>query len=81
MNMLGPCVTRHHDEAAALLLRELELHRGRTPVFLLPMERSGLVRRMYDCGARNCELHFYKVCGVFQPFRGISMPTFLTEPA
>jgi GNAT superfamily N-acetyltransferase len=79
MNMLGPCVARGEDEAAALILRELDQHRGRTPVFLLPVERAALVRKMYDCGARNCELHFCQVRGEFQPFRGISMPTFLPE--
>jgi GNAT superfamily N-acetyltransferase len=79
MNMLGPCVARGDDEAAALILRELDWHRGRTPVFLVPVERAKLVRKMYDCGARNCELHFCQVRGEFQPFRGISTPTFLPE--
>jgi hypothetical protein len=34
---------------------------------------------MYDWGARNCELHLCQVRGEFQPFRGISMPSFLPE--
>ncbi len=79
MNMLGPCVARSEAEAAALILRELDLHRGRAPVFLIPVDRPGLVRQMYDWGARNCELHFCQVRGEFQPFRGINMPTFLPE--
>jgi hypothetical protein len=79
MNMLGPCVARDDNEAAALILRELDGHRGRSPVFLVPMERASLVRKMYECGARNCELHFCQVRGEFQPFRGVSMPTFLPE--
>jgi GNAT superfamily N-acetyltransferase len=79
MNMLGPCVARGDDEAAALILRELDRQRGRTPVLLAPMERAALVRQMYECGARNCELHFCQVRGEFQPFRGISMPSFLPE--
>jgi GNAT superfamily N-acetyltransferase len=79
MNMLGPCVARGDDEAAALILRELDRHRGRSPVFLIPMEQTTLVRKMYEFGARNCELHFCQVRGEFQPFRGISMPTFLPE--
>lgn len=79
MNMLGPCVARTETEAAALILRELDLHRGRSPVFLVPMDRPKLVRQAYDWGARNCELHFCQVRGEFQPFKGISMPTFLPE--
>ena len=79
MNMLGPCVARSEEAAAALILRELDFYRGRTPVFLIPVERENLVRRMYDLGARNRELHLCQVRGRFQPFRGISMPTFLPE--
>jgi GNAT superfamily N-acetyltransferase len=79
MNMLGPCVARSEHEAAALILRELDHHRGRMPVFLVPVERDKLVRQMYEWGARNCELHFCQVRGEFKPFQGISMPTFLPE--
>jgi GNAT superfamily N-acetyltransferase len=79
MNMLGPCVARSEAEAAALILRELDRHRGRAPVFLIPVERERLVRQMYEWGARNCELHFCQVRGAFQPFQGISMPSFLPE--
>lgn len=78
-NMLGPSVSRSESEAAALILYELNQHKGRSPVFLLPVERERLVRQMYDWGARNCELHFCQVRGEFQPFRGINMPTFLPE--
>src|SRR5262249_3241159 len=56
--MLGPCLARTEMEAAALILRELDVHRGRAPVFLVPADRPRLVRQMYDWGARNCELHF-----------------------
>jgi GNAT superfamily N-acetyltransferase len=79
MNMLGPGVARGDSEAAALILGALDEYRGRAPVFLIPVERAGLVRRMYDWGARNCELHLCQVRGEFQPFRGISMPSFLPE--
>src|SRR5262245_61179170 len=79
LNMLGPCVARSDAEAAALILRELDVHRGRSPVFLVPVDRPGLVRQLYDWGARNCELHFCQVRGEFQPFRGVNMPTFLPE--
>ncbi len=78
-NMLGPCVAGSEEEAAALIYCELNHHRGRSPVFLVPVERGRMVRQMYDWGARNCELHFYQVRGEFRPFQGISMPTFLPE--
>jgi GNAT superfamily N-acetyltransferase len=81
MNMLGPCVARDETSALALLARELDHHRGRSPVFLVPMDKTTIVRRMYDWGAKNCEMHFCQVRGDFQPFRGVSMPSFLPETA
>lgn len=81
MNMLGPCVARSEVEATALILRELDRYRGRSPVFLIPVDRPKLARQMYEWGARNCEIHFCQVRGEFQPFRGIHMPTFLPETA
>jgi GNAT superfamily N-acetyltransferase len=79
MNMLGPCVARTEEAALALIHRELDRHRGRAPVFLVPADRPAMVNAAYSWGARNCELHFCQVRGHFQPFRGISMPTFLPE--
>lgn len=79
MNMLGPCLARSEREAAALIWHGLNLYRGRAPVFLVPVERTGLVKQMYEWGAKNCELHFCQVRGDFKPFAGISMPTFLPE--
>ena len=81
MNALGPCIARTEEAAAALILRELDLYRGRTPLCLIPMEKDALVRRLYDLGARNVELHFCQVRGEFKPFDGVSMPTFLPETA
>jgi len=79
MNLLGPCVARTEEAAEALILDGLNHNRGRAPVFLVPMDKERLVRRMYDWGARNCEMHFCQVRGEFQPFRGINMPSFLPE--
>ncbi len=79
LTMLGPCLAHTEAEAAALLWCGLDHMRGKSPVFLVPADRPGLVRQMYDWGARNCELHLCQVRGEFQPFRGISMPTFLPE--
>jgi GNAT superfamily N-acetyltransferase len=79
MNMLGPCLARSASEAAPLIVRALDHYRGRSPVFLIPVDQPELVRQAYDWGARNCELHFCQVRGAFQPFRGVNMPTFLPE--
>jgi GNAT superfamily N-acetyltransferase len=81
MNMLGPGVARHEDHAAALILRELNQHRGRQPVFLAPVDCGNLVRALYGWGARNCELHVAQVRGEAAPLRGVFMPTFMPESA
>jgi GNAT superfamily N-acetyltransferase len=80
-NMIGPGLARTQEQAAALLLAELDRHRGRRPVTLLPVDCDELVRQMYDWGGRNCELHFGQVRGQWQPIRGVNMPTFLPESA
>ena len=79
MNMLGPCVARDEDTAAALIRDGLARYPGRSPVFLVPMEKHRLVHQAYGWGARNCEMHFCQVRGEFQPFEGVSMPSFLPE--
>jgi GNAT superfamily N-acetyltransferase len=79
VNMIGPCVARSDEAAAALVLRELDHHRGRSPIFLVPADRPHLVGQVYAWGGRNTEVHLCQVRGEFQPFRGISMPTFLPE--
>jgi GNAT superfamily N-acetyltransferase len=79
LNILGPAVASNEDVAAALLLRELDRYRGRTPLFILPVDCPRLVRLAYAWGARNVELHLCQVRGSFQPFRGVAMPTFLLE--
>lgn len=78
-NMVGPGVMRTDDACAALLAAELDRHRGRSPVFLLPVEHNNLVRQVYGWGGRNCEMHFSQVRGAFTPYRGINMPTFMPE--
>ena len=81
MNMLGPAVARTEVDAIALIARELQHHRGRAPVALIPMDKQQLVRQMYAWGARNCEMHFCQVRGPMQPFAGVNMPSFLPETA
>ncbi|MBI5818349.1 MAG: GNAT family N-acetyltransferase [Verrucomicrobia bacterium] len=80
-NMVGPGFARGPQEAASLLWTELDRYRGRTPVFLVPVDCSPLVQTAYAWSARNCELHFSQVRGAFQPFRGVNLPTFLPETA
>jgi GNAT superfamily N-acetyltransferase len=80
-NMVGPGVARTAEVAAALLRTELDRHRGRTPVFLVPGDNRQLVSAAYGWGARNCEIHFSQVRGECPPIRGVTMPTFLPETA
>ncbi len=80
-NMVGPGFARGPQEAASLLWTELDRYRGRTPVFLVPVECSPLVQTAYAWGARNYELHFSQIRGAYQPFRGVNLPTFLPETA
>ena len=80
-NMIGPGVARNEAVAAALILAELDRHRGRSPVMLVPVGCRGLVERLYRWGARNCELHFAQARGHWHEPEGIVMPTFLPESA
>lgn len=79
MNLLGPGVAATEEVAAALICCELNQYPGRMPVVLVPMDKEQLVRKMYDIGARNCEMHFCQVRGEFRPFQGVNIPTFLPE--
>lgn len=78
-NMLGPGVARTHEIAMALILSELNHNKGRSPVFLIPMDCGKLVQEMYSWGARNCEMHFSQVRGTYRQIDGIIMPTFMPE--
>jgi hypothetical protein len=78
-NMIGPGVARTEDQAAALLYAELDRHRGRLPLFLVPVTCGGLVKQLYDWGARNCEMHVAQVHGQAQSPQGVVLPTFLPE--
>lgn len=78
-NMLGPGIAREAEQASTLILSELNHHRGRQPVFLIPADCPTLVQQMYAWGARNVEIHFCQVRGNFEPFNGVVMPTFMPE--
>lgn len=77
-NMLGPGVMRSEESVLPLILAELNANKGRSPVFLVPVD-SPVVQTLYAWGARNCEVHFAQVRGHFQAFNGVVMPTFMPE--
>lgn len=77
--MLGPGVMKTDQDAAALILAELDIRRGLSPLFLVPVDRPQLVRTIYSWGGRNCEIHFAQVRGGFRSFNGIVLPTFMPE--
>lgn len=81
MNIVGPGVIRTEADAIALIAKHVDLYRGRTPLGLIPVDKTDLVRQMYDWGARNSELHFCQVRGEFQAPKGVVMPTFMLETA
>ena len=78
-NMVGPGIARDEAGAAALFRAELNEHRGRRPVILVPVDAADLVKQVYAWGGKNVELHFAQVRGAYQPFTGISLPTFMPE--
>jgi GNAT superfamily N-acetyltransferase len=79
IHMLGPGVALTAEIALGVLHAELDRCRGRTPVFLVPVDQPQMVAELYRWGARNCELHLGQVRGSWQPMQGITMPTFLPE--
>ncbi|HEY8749013.1 MAG TPA: GNAT family N-acetyltransferase [Tepidisphaeraceae bacterium] len=80
-NMLGPGVMRTDAGAIGLIRAQLNCHKGRTLVFLIPSDRPILTQAVYALGGRNCELHFAQVRGAYTPTTGIIMPTFMPETA
>lgn len=78
-NEIGPGVARSEEAGAALLLAELSVYPGRTPLVLVPVETPQLVRLLYRLGGRNCELHAAQCRGEAQAFRGVTFPTFMPE--
>lgn len=80
-NMLGPGLAKSPEIAKAIIQTELNHHKGKSPVFLLPANNRELVASMYDLGARNCELHVGQVLGDAPKIDGIVMPTFMPETA
>jgi GNAT superfamily N-acetyltransferase len=78
-HMLGPGAARTASVINALILDQLNHHRGRQPVWLVPARQREVVDKMYSWGARNCELHFAQCRGEIPPSQGIVLPTFMPE--
>ncbi|MEM0896839.1 MAG: GNAT family N-acetyltransferase [Verrucomicrobiota bacterium] len=78
-NMIGPGFARTEADALALLAVELDAHRGRSPVFLVPVDATEMIRELYAAKARNCELHFAQCRGATAKFDGVWMPSFMPE--
>jgi hypothetical protein len=78
-NMIGPGVATTEAAALALVAAELDVNRGRTPVFLVPATCTAMVKAAYAWGGRNCEIHFAQCRGPWQTPQGVVMPTFMPE--
>ena len=79
-NMIGPGVSVSQEVALQLIVQELNNHRGRSPVVLVPVWASQIVRFLYSVGARNCEMHVAQSTGETATQPGaIVTPTFLPE--
>lgn len=79
--MLGPGVTRDPESAIALLWRALDARRGEASVVLVACVESDVVRKLYQWGARNIELHVAQSTNPVVAPKGIAFPTFLPESA
>jgi GNAT superfamily N-acetyltransferase len=77
--IVGPGVMLNEDVAIELAAAELDCHRGETVLFLVPALSRKLLSAVYDWGARNCEIHFAQCRGVYTPFDGVVIPTFMPE--
>ena len=76
--MLGPGVMINDDDALSLIGAEMQRFES-SPLFLAPTDRPALISKLYQLGARNCEIHFSQVLGASQPASGVVMPTFMPE--
>lgn len=79
INMIGPLVARDTAVALALLRSELNHHRGRSPICLVPCQCRDMVDEIYRWGGKNTELHLYQSLGDYHEPDGVTMPVFLPE--
>jgi GNAT superfamily N-acetyltransferase len=79
LNMIGPGFTRTQEQAHSLIHSVMAERPGKGALVLVPVECETLVRHLYEAGGKNNELHVHQVRGVFKPFRGVNLPTFMLE--
>ncbi len=79
--MIGPAIAPDVPTLLALLLTQLNLYPGPSPLFLVPSEFPELTQALYALGARNHEIHLAQSLGPPPKRRGLSLPTFLPETA
>jgi GNAT superfamily N-acetyltransferase len=79
--IVGPGVMRNETAAIALAAAQLNHHRGRTVLMLVPVLSRGLLETVYSWGGRNCEIHFAQCRGAYSAIDGIVMPSFMLETA
>lgn len=79
--MIGPAIAPDAPTLLALLLTQLNLHPGQSPLFLAPSALPDLTQALYALGARNHEIHLAQSLGPPPKRRGLSLPTFLPETA
>lgn len=77
--IVGPGVMRDEAAAVALAAAELDRHRGKTVLLIVPVTARELLETVYDWGGRNSEIHFAQCRGPYQPFNGVVIPTFMPE--
>ena len=81
-NLIGPGVARTQDQAAALMLAELNRHRGRRPVFLAPVDcgRPGAAGVSVGRAELRDALQL-RPAALRLAWRGVNLPTFMPETA
>ena len=79
VNMIGPGCAADEPTAIALAHRELDRHRGRSPVMLVPSDAREVLAAAYGWGGRNVELHLVQSTGPLPTGRGVEFCTFLPE--
>lgn len=77
--LIGPGIAIDDNVAKIMIQRELNQHRGSSPIVIIPSNRASLVASLYDMGARNCELHVAQCLGEPPKINGVVMPTFMPE--
>lgn len=79
--IIGPGLATDENVAKLMIQRELNQHRGNSPVVIVPSDKAALVESLYNLGARNCELHVAQCLGDPPQINGVVLPTFMPETA